>query len=144
LLTQRRHDRCRKRGGACRRLDSAHVLETLPSRPEPTGDDDDAEQAFYKFLWLEHFREPLFWPLTMLRYHGQLTAEEAANVLHLSDQAVYAVLRRMQKMWLEYDRLSDSAKQARVDVELVRRRRLFEEALAERQRDIDLRAGLGS
>lgn len=142
FVSKCRRERRLKRGGSCRFVGVGFDLNGIPAPPPAEEDDAAVEQEFYDFLRLIHFRHPLFWPLVSLRELG-MSVDQAAQALRQSRQAMYAQLTLMKEMWLEYAALSDAAKRARFEAEEPLRRKLFDEAVAQRNRDIEARKRAG-
>ena len=141
LIDRRRHECRQKRGGRCLVIDTVFDLETIPARRQ-SEDDEGAEKEFYEFLRLEHFRQPLFWPLVTLRLEG-LSVQQAAEVLGRSRQAMYAQFRLMRKLWNEFVSLSEAGKRARAKMEEGIRWKLLCDAMAERDRHVEARRAAG-
>lgn len=139
-MSMRRRERRLKRGGNFVQLSAAADMCETPAMP-PEENDAAAEEELYRFLWLEYKRQPLFWPLVILRLKD-LSVKQVAEALGLSCDAVYSKLHLMLAMLAEYANLSDAAKRVRVEHEMVRRRTWFNEAWAAHQRDLLAKAAL--
>ena len=125
-----RHYRCRKRGGGFQQLPACFDMESIPAPAAPEFDDEDLEAEFYRFLYVEFSREPLFWQLSQLQQLGK-RVEEMARVCRISVPTVYSKLRLRERLWQEYLQLSDATKRHRRKIEDARRWRTAAAAHAE-------------